>query len=204
MGKIEKEKIILSTRQILLYLVDAFVATHDLFDSYKYYYKTTRDYFRWRDFDKMRFQQDLYRLKKRKFIDSYYKGKERYIRLTKKGREKVKKLLLDNIGINIPKDWDYKWRMVIFDVPEKKKKARDILAKKLKQLGFLPLQKSVFVFPFECREIITRIKNWYEISQYVQYVVAEEIETEVNLIGYFFDDNKFKEVKLKKINDKDM
>ena len=36
--------------------------------------------------------------------------------------------------------------MVLFDIPETQKKIRDSLRKKLKKLGFLEFQKSVFIF----------------------------------------------------------
>ena len=47
--------------------------------------------------------------------------------------------------INIPPKWDGFWRIVIFDVPEKFKKARNALSKKIKDLGLFPLQKA-FLF----------------------------------------------------------
>lgn len=190
MDKFDKQKIILTTRQILLFLVDAVIRGHDIFDARGYYWKTTNDYYKWRDFDKVRFQKSLYKLNKSKFIKTYKEGKEKYIQLTQKGKDRIKKEIISKMKIKVPKKWDYKWRMVVFDIPENKKKARDILAKKLKQLGFHPLQKSVFVFPFDCREEIERIKNLYEVGRHVQYIVAEQIETEENLLGIFFDQGK--------------
>ena len=52
---------------------------------------------------------------------------------------------------------DGEWRIVIFDIPEKFKKAREALRMKLKELGFLELQKSVFIFPYECEDEINFI-----------------------------------------------
>lgn len=192
-----KEKIGLTTRQILLYLVDAVVKGHDVFDSYGYYRKSTNDYFRWRDFDKRKFQKNLYRLKKDKIVDIYIRGQKRIIELTKKGKKCVKKYILDSIDIYIPEKWDYKWRLVIFDIPEDKKIIRDLLSRKLKEMGFKALQKSVFVFPYNCQTEINRIKFLYNVANYVQYIVAEKIETQIDLIKYFFDKKQITEEHLK-------
>lgn len=196
----DKEKIKLTARQILLYLADAVIAGHDIFDARGYYRKSTKDYFKWRNIDKIQFHKDLYRLEKSDFIKRVLFGKERYIELTKKGKERVGRELVKSISIKLPNSWDYKWRMVIFDIPENKKSIRDFLAKRLKLLGFKSLQKSVFVFPFECKQEIGRIKYLYCISKYVQYIVAEQIETEIDLIGYFFDNKLLKSEMIKKIN----
>ena len=50
------------------------------------------------------------------------------------------------------KKWDKKWRMVIFDIPEAKRPARDQIRRLLKDLGFLKLQISVWVHPLPCLE----------------------------------------------------
>lgn len=39
------------------------------------------------------------------------------------------------------KDWDKRWRIVVFDVPEELRKGRDVLHSKLRALGFYELQK---------------------------------------------------------------
>lgn len=41
-------------------------------------------------------------------------------------------------------EWDGKWRIVIFDIPESKRLIRDILRSRLKLWGFKPWQKSVW------------------------------------------------------------
>src|SRR3989338_8897825 len=68
--------------------------------------------------------------------------------LHKAGREIAFRYKVDDLVILRPKQWDRKWRIVIFDVPETEKKLRDTLRFRLKQLGLLELQKSVFVHPY--------------------------------------------------------
>ncbi|MBI2019711.1 hypothetical protein HYS95_03550 [Candidatus Daviesbacteria bacterium] len=44
-----------------------------------------------------------------------------------------------------PAEWDKKWRIVVFDIPEQKRLIRNLLRRNLKKWGFKPLQKSVWV-----------------------------------------------------------
>ncbi len=71
----------------------------------------------------------------------------RFCQLTKKGKLKA---LLAKIQQNERKlPWDGKWRLVIFDIPETSRKIRNELRRILIQQNFLPIQKSVFISPFE-------------------------------------------------------
>jgi len=82
-------------------------------------------------------------------------------------------------------EWDEKWRLVIFDIPEKKKISRDALREKLKKLGFYELQKSVFIFPYECRDEIDFIIEFFELRPYVRIILATEIDNELHLKKVF-------------------
>jgi len=184
---IKEKKVKLTTRQILLYLVDGIVLGHQIFDKYHIYKKTFKDYQNWREYDKKRFSDNLKRLEKEGLIKIVCESKESSIELTNKGREKVKMLSTQDYKYKYPENWDEKWRLIIFDIPNTKRKTRDILRDKLKHLGCFQLQESVFVFPFDCKDVIDYIKTIYKIEPYVQYVIAEAIETEVDLIGKFID-----------------
>lgn len=183
----DSKKAKLATRQILLYLVDGLVTVTEPFDRHGMYRKSIEDYYDWREFDKKRFRDNLNRLKKEGFVKIYLKNNVNQVELTNKGKDKVKLILTENFEYQYPKKWDKKWRLIIFDIPNKKRKARDILRFRLKTLGCFPLQESVFVFPFDCKEVIDYIKNLYEVTPFVQYIIAETIETEVNLIKKFLD-----------------
>lgn len=104
-------------------------------------------------------------------------------------REKGKKLLLkykiDELRIKKPKRWDGRWRIVIFDIPEKRKLARNVLREKLKELGFYRLQRSVFVHPYDCEREIELIKRVYEIGPFVRFIVADFIDNQEKLASKF-------------------
>ena len=85
---------------------------------------------------------------------------------------------MDDIKIKKPKKWDKQWRIVIFDIPEKFKGAREALREKLKELGFVELQKSVFAYPFECEDEINFIVEVFQIRPFVRLVKAGSFTNE--------------------------
>ena len=80
------------------------------------------------------------------------------------------------MAIRKPRRWDGYWRIVIFDIPEKRRRGREALRNKLKQLGFYQLQKSCFVHPFDCKSEIDFVSELFEVSPYVNFILAKEIE----------------------------
>ncbi|KKS96406.1 MAG: Transcriptional regulator, PaaX family [Candidatus Giovannonibacteria bacterium GW2011_GWA1_43_15] len=105
--------------------------------------------------------------------------------LTEQGIKKALRYNIDTISIKEPKKWDGKWRLVIFDIPEKMKKAREALRDKLRKLGFYQLQKSVFVFPFVCHDEINFIVEFFELRPHVRIMTVLDITNEAELKLYF-------------------
>ena len=101
--------------------------------------------------------------------------------LSKTGREKALIYNLDAITIKKPKQWDGLWHIVMFDIPEHKKKGRDALAGRLKILGLRTLQKSVFIHPYECAEEVNFITEVFQIRPYVQMMIVKNIDNEYDL-----------------------
>ena len=105
--------------------------------------------------------------------------------LTVNGRKKSLEYNLDKMEIKKPLKWDGLWRMVIFDIPENKKPARNALSFKLRKLGFYPLQKSVYIHPFDCKEEIDFINGIFEVGEYVRFIIAKDIDVALKLQKYF-------------------
>ena len=80
--------------------------------------------------------------------------------------------------IDNSKKWDRKWWMVIFDIPNKKKKSRDSFQKKLKTLGFYFIQESVGLYPYPCQKEIEFLREIYDIKKYVNIFHVEYFEDE--------------------------
>ena len=100
--------------------------------------------------------------------------------LSDKGKLKALTYHFDTMKIT-ERVWDNKWRVVFFDIPEKYRRGRDSLRNKLRELGFYELQKSVFVFPHECRDEIDFITEYYGIRKYVRYAVMDFIDNAEHL-----------------------
>ena len=123
-----------------------------------------------------RFQDDLGYLRRRGFVRIRQNSDGSYtVRSTPKGRRQVNKYALEDVVIKIPKKWDNHWRLVIFDIPSTKQKARLAFLAKLKQLGLIMFQKSVWVHPFECHNEVAVLAKAFEVDKYVQQLTCYEI-----------------------------
>jgi len=81
--------------------------------------------------------------------------------------------------------WDKRWRMIIFDIPEKYRKTRDKLRLTLRSLGFVQLQASVWVYPYDCEEVIALLKSDLRLGGAVLYTIVEKIENDKSLKQHF-------------------
>jgi len=121
----------------------------------------------------------FWRLKKAGCIKIERKGEQIYLRLTEKGKRMAGWLQVDALKIKKPRKWDGKWRIVIFDISQLKKFYRELFRGKLKELGFYPLQKSVWIHPFDCRDEIELLREFFGLAKdEVRLIVAENIESD--------------------------
>ncbi|KKW11619.1 MAG: Transcriptional regulator, PaaX family protein [Parcubacteria group bacterium GW2011_GWA2_49_9] len=105
--------------------------------------------------------------------------------LSEKGRKKALTYDIVRMKIPVPSRWDRLWRIVSFDVPEDEKSARDSLREHLFRLGFYELQKSVFIYPYECLSEIQFIAGLYNVGKYIRYILAVHIDNEKMLKDFF-------------------
>lgn len=105
--------------------------------------------------------------------------------LTNNGKKKALQFNLDTMRLKRFSRWDRLWRVVIFDIPENLKNGRDSLARKIIELGFYPLQKSVFIYPYECRDEIDFIVEIFNLKPYVRFLIVKKIDVELYLKKYF-------------------
>ena len=101
--------------------------------------------------------------------------------LENEGRKRALEYKLEDMNIKKPLKWDGKWRMVLFDIPDRNKKSREVFRFHLKRLGFFQYQKSVFVFPYECADEIDFILEFYGLRPYVRQLLISEIDNDLHL-----------------------
>ena len=109
----------------------------------------------------------------------------KYYCLTKEGEKTLRRWELADLKFKKPKRWDRRWRVIIFDIPEKMKATRNRITGLFRQAGFARLQDSVWVYPHECEDIVTLLKVDFGIGKYMLYLVVEEIENDKKLLEEF-------------------
>ncbi len=107
-----------------------------------------------------------------------------FLRITDKGRtallfEKEKAQLIKK------RKWDKRWRLVIFDIPERRKSVRFRLRDLMRDVGFVKLQASVWAFPYDCEEFVTLLKSELRVGKDVLYAIVEKIEYDKPLRQHF-------------------
>lgn len=108
------------------------------------------------------------------------------VKLTERGRKVVKEIMFEGMQIEKQKIWDKKWRIVIFDIPEnKRRRMRDAMRQKLQKIGFFQLQKSVWVFPYPCEKEIQLLCEVFDVNLYVNIITAERIYNDDLLLKRF-------------------
>ncbi len=131
------------------------------------------------------YQRDVIkRLEKEGFIKiRHLSNGKTEISITQNGYTKVLKYNLGTMQLINKKKWDKKWRLILFDVPEKRKAMRDALRRKIKELGLLKIQQSVYVYPYQCEKEMEFLISYFKIRSFVKYFTIER----------FNGDNEYKE-----------
>ncbi len=121
------------------------------------------------------------RLKEKGLIEIFEINGKKVTRITKKGEDKLDFLDKHDFKLKIPKKWDGRWRVVIFDIKESRSKTRFLLRKTLSQIGFIRLQKSVWLYPYDCEDLVSLLKADFKIGKDVLYMIVEKLENDWHL-----------------------
>ena len=112
----------------------------------------------------------------------FYKGK---LRITNKGKIYLARQDIYTETKNKNRRWDGKWRVLVFDIPEKRRFIRNQIRNALVSIGFMRLQDSVWVYPYNCEDFITLLKADFKIGKDVLYMIVEELEYDKPVRSYF-------------------
>jgi CRISPR-associated endonuclease Cas2 len=141
-----------------------------------------------RNSHRLRYQisEALARLSRQGLVLLEHKDGRRLARLTEKG---IKELELEQekatLQLQKKKRWDNRWRLVTFDIPERRRGTRIRLGHLMKECGFVRLQNSVWVYPYDCEKLVALLKAELKIGNNVLYVIAETIENDRWLREHF-------------------
>ncbi|MBI3290236.1 hypothetical protein HYZ78_02480 [Candidatus Microgenomates bacterium] len=120
--------------------------------------------------DKYAISRAIKRLRERKLLELEEKRTgEIVLRLTNTGKDFIYLLKEED------NQWDGKWRIVIFDIPESKRLVRDVLRRRLKSWKFERWQKSVWAskknFTAKMRDLIKEL----EIDDWVLVIESDNV-----------------------------
>ena len=115
----------------------------------------------------------------------YHKDGSTSLILDKEGKHYALKFNLGEMKIQRPARWDKKWRIIMFDIPERIKPLRDSLRMHLRDMELVELQKSVFVSPFPCEKELEFLVEFYNARRYVRFILAEKVDNELHLMKKF-------------------
>lgn len=171
MGKLNKMGTKKSLTNFVLLVLEKAVDGYIRFEHFAYNPHLYAYYNWWdRPLRKTELSQVLKYLRENGLVELIDDG-ELMIRLTDKGKDKAlwtKMRLIDE-------KWDGKWRFVIWDIPEKRRVIREQLRFKLKQLGFIRFQKSVWATKKNCTEILRKFIGDVGIGEWVMVIESDNI-----------------------------
>jgi len=128
-------------------------------------------------------------LKNKRLVKIFYKNGQEFMEITQDGKKKVLFYELDEVKLKRSKNWDGLWRVAAFDIPERHRKARMALSRKMREIGLLPLQKSLFLYPFDFIDEIDFIGEIFNVRKYISYFTVKKFpdKNQENFLKNYFD-----------------
>lgn len=142
--------------------------------------------------DKVRYRKlrsSLQYMRKKGYVRSHAYNEGIRLELTKKGQEYIKRYIAKREAFTPPERprvWDKKWRIILFDIPAGERSKRNAFRSLIRRLGAVMLQKSVWVYPFDCSEQVALMNEVFAFkSEELRLVVAESIGEDTEFRKHF-------------------
>ena len=128
----------------------------------------------------------LIRLSRKGLVAFVIKEGRKFARLTPAGSQRLK-LEQEKAALLLQrkKRWDKRWRVIIFDIPERRRGVRSRLRAIMQECGFVRLQDSVWVYPHDCEDLTVLMKAELKTGSSILYMVVEKIENDAWLKKHF-------------------
>ena len=104
-----------------------------------------------------------------------------YLKLTKKGKNKLNSIKLEGDGVLVSTAWDGLWRIIILDIPEERKSKREALRYLLKKANFVCIKNTVWISPLPYEHLFTNIKKDLNLGTELIIIVTDKIDEETKL-----------------------
>ncbi|OGE84430.1 MAG: hypothetical protein A2846_02600 [Candidatus Doudnabacteria bacterium RIFCSPHIGHO2_01_FULL_49_9] len=135
--------------------------------------------------------KSFYYMRRQGYINIEKKGGFLIVHPTEKGLKRVAELNFDNLLISRPKSWSGTWWVIMADIPSKFRIAADMFQMKLKQMGCYPLQRSVWIHPFDPRGEVEAVAAYYRVSPFVTLMEVKRLEeSDKEMLEKFFQEKR--------------
>ena len=112
-------------------------------------------------------------------------GDKFLVELGERGEKAIKEIRLGEFNTKKKKPWDGIWRVVVFDIPNRKRNVREALRQQLKEFEFYQLQKSVWVSPYPCEEEMVLVTEIFDIFPFINFLETKKIKNDLELRKHF-------------------
>lgn len=109
----------------------------------------------------------------------------RYARVTEAGEQVLALNSAREAHPRKPRRWDGRWRVVLFDIPERRRGIRNRLRLFMSEYGFVRLQDSAWIYPYDCEDLIALAKANFRVGIDVLYMIVEQLERDKHLREHF-------------------
>ena len=98
--------------------------------------------------------------------------------VTSLGKQTVSEEEFFSLTFTAPRKWNGEWFFVMFDIPNTHEKERNMFREKLREIGFVLYQDSVYVYPHDCKELIVTMSRMLGVRGCVKTLVSTKVDGE--------------------------
>jgi DNA-binding transcriptional regulator PaaX len=109
-------------------------------------------------------------------IETFNSDNNKYVRLTKEGKQKLNNIAIECEAGLVSLTWDGYWRIIILDLPEERKNEREALRYLLKKAGFACIKNSVWISIYPYENLFTNIKKDLGLTSEMMIIVTDKID----------------------------
>ena len=132
--------------------------------------------------DKPQFERGIRHMETRGLVKVISQNGFRFIALTQSGELQA---LLYKAKIIKKQNWDGKWRLILFDIPEEAKDKRELFRKLLKANGFFKLQASVYISPYSLNNSAIDYLKETKLLDYIRVLRVDKMDYDMALKKHF-------------------
>lgn len=139
----------------------------------------------WKRFNLPYLKRTLKRLEEQKLVETSTKNNCQIVKITERGKRRILRAAIDELSITKPKNWDGKWRMISYDIPEHLKGLRQVFREYLRAWRFYPIQESVFLHAYPCLNQVEFLREYLGIGEYIRLFHVSKIENDQLFRDFF-------------------